>query len=189
MFERVEITAILGSASLLLIVLELVRRKRLKEEYSLLWLLTCIVLLVLSFWRGLLDVLARLVGIFYPPTALFVVGLGFVLLILLHFSTVISKLSTENKELAQRLVPFQGESDISVIASVAKQSPRSREKPIAWHKWGLLRRSAPRNDMHHNHTEKVLAILSWKLRNLEGKAGSESALEEQEDKDTNETAR
>ena len=57
------------------------------------------------------------------------------------------------------LVPFQGESDISVIASAAKQSPRSREKPIAWHKWGLLRRSAPRNDMHHNHTEKVLGIL------------------------------
>lgn len=103
MFERVEITAILGSVSLLLIVLELVRRKRLKEEYSLLWLLTSIALLILSFWRSLLDVLARLVGIFYPPTALFVVGFGFVLLILLHFSTVISKLSTENKELAQRL--------------------------------------------------------------------------------------
>jgi len=136
LIERVEITAILGSVSLLLIVLELVRRKRLKEEYSLLWLLTCIVLLVLSFWRGLLDVLARLVGIFYPPTALFVVGLGFVLLILLHFSTVISKLSTENKELAQRL-----------------------------------------------------AILSWKLRNLQGKAGSESALEGQEDEGAEETAR
>ena len=59
-----------------------------------------------------------------------------------------------------QLVPFQGESDISVIASAAKQSPRSREKPIAWHKWGLLRRSAPRNDMHHNHTEKVLALLA-----------------------------
>ena len=103
MFERVEVVAVLGSASLLLIVLELVRRKKLKEEYSLLWLLTCIALLILSFWRSLLDVLARLVGIFYPPTALFVVGLGFVLLILLHFSTVISKLSTENKELAQRL--------------------------------------------------------------------------------------
>jgi hypothetical protein len=58
--------------------------------------------------------------------------------------------------LPYRLVPLQGESDISVIASAAKQSPRSREKPIAWHKWGLLRRSAPRNDMHHNHAEKVL---------------------------------
>ncbi len=97
MFERVEVVAVSGSASLLLIVLELVRRKKLKEEYSFLWLLTCIALLILSLWRSLLEVLAQLVGIFYPPTALFVVGFGFVLLILLHFSTVISKLSTENK--------------------------------------------------------------------------------------------
>ena len=101
--ERVKIVAILSSVSLLFIVIELVRRKRLKEEYSLLWLLTTVALFILSFWRGLLDVLARLMGIFYPPTALFVVGFGFLLLILLHFSTVISKLSTENRVLTQRL--------------------------------------------------------------------------------------
>jgi len=103
MLARVEIVAILGSLGLLAVVLELVRRKQLAEGYSLLWLLTAVVLLVLSLWRELLDVLAHLVGIFYPPTALFVVGFGFVLLILLHFSTVISKLCTQNKELAQRL--------------------------------------------------------------------------------------
>lgn len=101
--ERVTIVAILSSASLLFIVIELVRRKRLKEEYSLLWLLTTVAFFILSFWRGLLDVLAKLLGIFYPPTALFVVGFGFMLLILLHFSTVISRLSTENKVLTQRL--------------------------------------------------------------------------------------
>jgi len=100
---RVEIVAVLGCLSLLAIVLELVRRRQLAEGYSLLWLLTTVALLVLSLWRELLDVLAHLVGIFYPPTALFVVGFGFMLLILLHFSTVISKLSTQNKELAQRL--------------------------------------------------------------------------------------
>ena len=101
--ERVKVVAVLGSVSLLLLVIELVRRKRLKEEYSLLWLLTTVAFFILSFWRGLLDVLAKLLGIFYPPTALFVVGFGFMLLILLHFSTVISRLSTENKGLTQRL--------------------------------------------------------------------------------------
>lgn len=101
--ERVKIVAVLGSLSLLLLVIELVRSKRLKEEYSFLWLLTTVAFFILSFWRGLLDVLAKLLGIFYPPTALFVVGFGFMLLILLHFSTVISRLSTENKVLTQRL--------------------------------------------------------------------------------------
>jgi len=94
---------ILGSVGLLLIVLELVRRRRLKEEYSLLWLLTAVVLLALSLWRSSLDLIAKLVGIFYPPTALFVVGFGFVLLLLLYFSIIISKLSGENNNLTQRL--------------------------------------------------------------------------------------
>jgi hypothetical protein len=101
--QRVEVVAVLGVLALLGLVVELVRRRKLGEGYSLLWLLTSIVLLVLSLWRGLLDVLAELVGIFYPPTALFVVGFGFVLLILLQFSVVVSRLSGENKDLVQRL--------------------------------------------------------------------------------------
>ena len=101
--RRVEIVMILGSVGLLLIVLELVRQRRLKEEYSLLWLLTAVVLLALSLWRSSLDSIAKIVGIFYPPTALFVVGFGFVLLLLLYFSTIISKLSGENNNLTQRL--------------------------------------------------------------------------------------
>jgi hypothetical protein len=101
--RRVEIVMILGSVGLLLIVLELVRQRRLKEEYSLLWLLTAVVLLALSLWSSSLDLIAKIVGIFYPPTALFVVGFGFVLLLLLYFSTIISKLSGENNNLTQRL--------------------------------------------------------------------------------------
>jgi hypothetical protein len=101
--RRVEIVMILGSMGLLLIVLELVRRRRLKEEYSLLWLLTAVVLLALSLWRSSLDLIAKLMGIFYPPTALFVVGFGFVLLLLLYFSTIISQLSGENNSLTQRI--------------------------------------------------------------------------------------
>jgi hypothetical protein len=101
--RRVEIVMILGSVGLLFIVLELVRRRRLKEEYSLLWLLTAVVLLALSLWRSSLDLIAKLMGIFYPPTALFVIGFGFVLLLLLYFSTIISQLSGENNSLTQRI--------------------------------------------------------------------------------------
>jgi len=101
--RRVEIVMILGSVGLLLVVLELVRRRRLKEEYSLLWLLTAVVLLALSLWSSSLDLIAKIVGIFYPPTALFVVGFGFVLLLLLYFSTIISRLSGENNNLTQQI--------------------------------------------------------------------------------------
>ncbi len=101
--DRIQWVSILGSAALLVVVLELVRRRRLREQYSLLWIFTAAVLLLLSVWRGLLDRLAILTGIKYPPSALFLVSFGFFLLILLHFSLVLSDLSRKVKTLAQDL--------------------------------------------------------------------------------------
>lgn len=103
MIDRAMILGVAASVIALVFILELVRQRRLREEYSLLWLATAIVLLVLSLSRPLLDVLATAMGIFYPPSALFVVAVIFVLLILLHFSTVITRLTQENKEIAQQV--------------------------------------------------------------------------------------
>lgn len=101
--DRAEFVAVLASISLLLVTVELVRRRHLATGYSLLWFLTSLALLILSTSRNLLEVLAQLMGIFYPPAALFVVGGGFILLILFQFSAVVSRLSRENKRLAQEL--------------------------------------------------------------------------------------
>ena len=66
--------------------------------------LTGLVLVALSVWRGGLNTIARWVGVRrYPPAVLFAVGLLFVILVLLHYSTVISRLSDQNTTLAQRL--------------------------------------------------------------------------------------
>jgi hypothetical protein len=101
---RVSIVGVAASLLLILVVLELVRGRRLKERYALLWLATGIVLLVLSGWRGGLNTLAGWLGVTgYPPAVLFAVATLFVLLVLLHYSTVISTLTDENVELAQRL--------------------------------------------------------------------------------------
>jgi len=101
---RVSIVGVLASILLILVVLELVRGRRLKERYALLWLATGVVLLVLSAWRGALNTIAGWAGVTgYPPAVLFAVATLFVLLVLLHYSTVISKLTDENVELAQRI--------------------------------------------------------------------------------------
>jgi hypothetical protein len=101
--SRVEIFAILGTLGLLVLVFEAVRRRRLSEGYSLLWLLTGVVLLGLSLWREGLHLFSKLVGIFYPPAALFVVGFALVTLTLFQFSIVISRLSDQNRKLAQEM--------------------------------------------------------------------------------------
>ena len=101
---RVSIASAIASVLLLLVVFELIRSRRLRERYALLWLLTGVVLLVLSLWRGGLNTIAGWFGISgYPPAILFAVGILFILLVLLHYSTVISRLSDQSTILAQRL--------------------------------------------------------------------------------------
>jgi hypothetical protein len=101
---RVSVFATIAAVLLLLVIFELIRSRRLQERYALLWLLTGGVLLVLSAWRGGLNTIAGWFGVTgYPPAVLFAVGTLFILVVLLHYSTVISKLSDQNTILAQRL--------------------------------------------------------------------------------------
>jgi hypothetical protein len=101
---KVSIIAALASLLLLLVVFELIRSRRLRERYALLWLLTGLVLLVLSLWRGGLNTIAGWVGVeTYPPAVLFAIASLFILAVLLHYSTVISKLTDQNVILAQRV--------------------------------------------------------------------------------------
>ena len=103
METRVQIVAIVATGALFLVLLELVRRRRLLERYAILWLFCAVALLGLSVWKGLLNDLAHAVGIFYAPSALFVIAFAFVLVLLLHFSVAVSRLADQNKVLAQRV--------------------------------------------------------------------------------------
>jgi hypothetical protein len=100
---RISIMAAIAASLLLVVIFELIRSRRLQERYAILWLVTGVVILVLSIWRSALGQLSDLIGIAYPPTALFILGSFFILLVLLHYSTVISRLSDQNRILAQRL--------------------------------------------------------------------------------------
>ncbi|HWT26106.1 MAG TPA: DUF2304 domain-containing protein, partial [Solirubrobacteraceae bacterium] len=97
MDPHLRIAALAASLGLLLLVLELVRRRRLQERYALVWLAVTLLLIVLGTWGGLLDGVSRVIGVSYPPSALFVIAFGFVILLLLHFSVAVSKLSDQSK--------------------------------------------------------------------------------------------
>ena len=110
--RKVSLAATAASLGLVLVVFELIRSRRLRERYALLWLLTGIVLVILSAWRGGLNTIAGWLGVRgYPPAVLFAVGLLFVILVLLHYSTVISRLSDQNVVLAQRLALLETKLD------------------------------------------------------------------------------
>jgi hypothetical protein len=107
--DRVQIVSLIGAGALLLFVLELVRRRQLLERYALLWLFSGGVVLLLGAWTGLLQDIADVAGIAYPPSALFGVAFLFVLVLLLHFSVAVSKLTDQTKVLAQRLALLEQE--------------------------------------------------------------------------------
>ncbi|MYD09894.1 MAG: DUF2304 domain-containing protein [Chloroflexi bacterium] len=103
MIDRSIVFTVSAAVVALLVVLELVRRRRLSEEYSLLWLGTAVLMLVLGLWRELLHNLAAMVGIYDPSNLLFLLAMLFVLFIQLYFSTVITRLTHESKESAQQI--------------------------------------------------------------------------------------
>lgn len=103
MIDRTLAFTITGALILMVIVLEMVRRRRLKEQFLLLWLIIAFMILVLASSRSLLAWLAAQLGIYYPPSVLILIGIGSLLVILLYFSAVTSRLITENKSLAQEI--------------------------------------------------------------------------------------
>jgi len=108
--------------ALLLFVFELVRRKHLSERYAILWLLAAATLFVLAAWKGLLTSLSHDVGISYPPSALFAIAIALIVIILMYFSLVVSRLSDQNKILAQHLGLLQQRIEESEVGSVRPAS-------------------------------------------------------------------
>jgi hypothetical protein len=106
---NVQILTISVSALLLFVILEAIRKRRLKEQYALLWLLAGGVLLLFSLWRDLLHRVSAIMGIFYPPSALLLMLTGFVVVILLSFSIVVSELAGKVTRLTQKLALLEGE--------------------------------------------------------------------------------
>ncbi|MFI5123621.1 MAG: DUF2304 family protein [Vicinamibacteria bacterium] len=98
---KAQIVAVVATLAILLLVLELVRRRRLAERYALLWMLAALALLVLAIWTEGLDVIADLMGIQEPANAIFILAFGVIFILLLHFSVATSRLAEETKILAQ----------------------------------------------------------------------------------------
>jgi hypothetical protein len=125
---RIQLVAIVVSAGLLVLVLDLVRRRSFLERYAILWLFSGVVLLALAIWRGLLEQVSKLVGIAYPPNALFLVAFGFVMILLLHFSVAVSKLSDQTRVLAQRLALLERRQNETESAG---QDEEAEDRPLA----------------------------------------------------------
>ncbi len=116
---RTQVIVFLLGAALLLFVLDTVRRKRLREQYSLLWILAASLMALAAVFIKSIERLSHLVGIYYPPAFLFLLAILLVLVLQFHFSTVISNLREQNKSLTQ---------DLGLLAAELRELRQSRER-------------------------------------------------------------
>jgi hypothetical protein len=103
--------AVTASLATFVIIIELVRRRKLKEEYSFLWIVTTLSMLLLSSWYGVIEWLTALIGAVTVTTTLFLFALLFLLLISVHYSTVLSRLTQQVRRLTQELAILTAERD------------------------------------------------------------------------------
>jgi hypothetical protein len=95
--------ALTTSLLMFLFILELVRRRRLREEYSWLWLLAAGAMVLLVVWFRLLMIITHLVGAVTPLNTLLLFAVLFLLAIAVHYSVIVSRLTSQVKNLAQEL--------------------------------------------------------------------------------------
>ena len=106
---NVYVMSVLFSVVFLFVVVELMRRRLLLEQYSLFWLGMGLVILVLSLFHGWLNRVAADVGIFYAPSLLFFVGFIFMLGITLHLTVVLSRLTVRTVRIVQEVAILRAE--------------------------------------------------------------------------------
>lgn len=129
MTDIVQIVSIVVSGGLLVTVIELVRRGRLTEEYSFIWIISAAALLVLSLWRNLLDLAASALGVHYPPAVLLLVLTFFVVIVSLYFSVVVSRHRKDIEKLVEEVALL--EADIRLLRESARAVPTVRVIPHA----------------------------------------------------------
>lgn len=104
-----KIFAVIASIGVFIFIIELVRKRRLKEEYSWLWIITGVAMIVLVVWYRLLVFITNLIGAVAPTTTLFIFALLFLLAVSIHYSIIISKLTNQVKDLTQEIAILKGE--------------------------------------------------------------------------------
>ncbi|MFW6131822.1 MAG: DUF2304 domain-containing protein [Candidatus Aminicenantaceae bacterium] len=96
----IQIISIIFSLFFLIFIVLYIRKKKIREEYAILWIIVVLVFLVFSIFRGLIDKLSSLLGIHYQPASIFLILIGGIFLLMLHFSIVISDLKSKLNSLA-----------------------------------------------------------------------------------------
>jgi len=100
---KIQIISIIGALTFMFFIFRLIAKGKLREEYSIIWIICTVILLVFSIWRNGLDVLAKLLGVYYAPALVFLAAIFAIIVFLVHLSVVNSKQHEQIKKLTQEM--------------------------------------------------------------------------------------
>ncbi len=101
--DLTKIVSLSISLTIFVFVVWLIKERRLREKYALLWLFTSLFIILLTISRRILEITALSVGISYPPSLLFLIGVLFLLMVAIGQSVSLSRLTQSNHKLAQEV--------------------------------------------------------------------------------------
>ncbi|MEO0076552.1 MAG: DUF2304 domain-containing protein [candidate division WOR-3 bacterium] len=107
--KQIQVIALIAAIGLLIVILELIRRRKLKERFALLWLFSAIILIVFTIWSKLLIILAKIMGIYYAPLVLVPIIILMVIILFIYFSVIVSRQSELIKILSQKIALLEQE--------------------------------------------------------------------------------
>jgi len=99
----IQLISLGGATIFMVMIFRLIIQGRLREEYSIIWILCTIILIVFSIWRRGLDQISLWLGVYYPPSLIFLAAIFAIIVFLVHLSVVNSKLQSQIKTLTQEM--------------------------------------------------------------------------------------
>ncbi len=125
----IQIISLLGAFLVMFFISRLIVRGKLREEYAIIWIICTIILVVFSIWRRGLEQIALTLGVFYPPSLVFLASIFAILVFLVHLSVVVSRLQNQIKTLTQEIALLKQE--LETKPTTDKQSHSQLTAPSA----------------------------------------------------------
>ncbi len=100
---KIQILSIIGALLFMFFIFRLIAKGKLREEYSIVWIICTLILLLFSIWRDGLDVIAKMLGVYYAPSLIFLAAIFAIIVFLVHLSVVNSKQHEQIKKLTQEM--------------------------------------------------------------------------------------
>jgi len=124
----IQLISLLGATLFMIMIFRLIVRGRLREEYSIVWIFCTFILIFFAIWRKGLEKISLLLGVYYPPSLIFLAAIFAIIVFLVHLSVVNSRLQNQIKDLSQEMAYLKQE--VSHLRDQATRADAATTEPV-----------------------------------------------------------